>query len=202
MSGAACILVVLSIVGLSGCVGAEPGSRASERATDNRHHPAELAPAALTDPASVFVTADAALAAAAEAFTAYLRLHDESMRIGGDFGALRGVATEDFVRRVAADAELFKANGVGLEGWSTFDGMELVEARVEAETEFVTAYVCLDTRGLHVIDAAGDDEPAFTNDRPRRGQLVQFQSAPGERARLIASGTSDAPDAEVCDAAG
>jgi hypothetical protein len=105
----------------------------------------------------VFATDEDALAAATEAYAAYLSVVDRVLEAGGK-GAeqLASVATGDALAAEIEAASEYGGHGYRSKGRSQFDSVKLQSVDVQDDGTFeMTAYLCADATGVDVIDSAG-----------------------------------------------
>lgn len=144
-------VLVLGALGLVGCV------------------PEDRPPTSLPTPSGepVFESEEEALAAAEDAYAAYLEMSDLIASEGG----ANPERIADFVTEEREDVELegfreIAERGIHLDGHTEFETLELQRLqRVGAETE-VAFYVCWDASQTRFLNAEGEDiTPRDRNDR-------------------------------------
>ena len=148
------LALLLPLVVLAGCVG-----------------PPVVTPVPTPTATPVFASDEEALAAAEEAYAAYLKLADQVFAEGGvNPERLASVATGE---QLAADVAGFdEARREGLRGTGTTEFSELVLQQFDPRTDvnMVVVYLCEDVSGTDVIDANGVS--TVTPDRPN---MVTYQ---------------------------
>ena len=170
-------LTLLGTLALSGCA-SEPAPRVSE----------STAP---TD-APVFASDAEALAAATEAYAAYLRVIDTVLGDGGsDSARLAAVTSDEALRAETKAASFYSDQGYRSVGSTSFDSLQLqfVEDDGQGST-ILSAYLCSDVAGVDVVDSAGAS--VVPADRVDRFPLqVRFQNLRvASKALLITSSDS------------
>jgi hypothetical protein len=105
--------------------------------------------------AEPFASDEEAVAAATEAYAAYLRLGEKIAREGG-VGAerLKTVLVGEFLAGEIDDFREFRLSGLRQIGESTFRDVVLQQLGPGPE-DVITVYLCLDVSGVDIIDAAG-----------------------------------------------
>jgi hypothetical protein len=148
----------------------------------------------------IFASDEEALAAAEEAFAAYLEVVDAILADGGiDSDRLATVATEDVVTQ---DEEGF-AETRDLQHRSTgataFDSLTLQQFDGFAAdgVGVVTVYVCEDFSGKDVLDAQGQSIVA-PDRRTRWPLVVGFDSKSSHEPELLVSSVEDWTGADFC----
>ena len=108
--------------------------------------PAELVPTpTATAAAPVFASDEEALAAAEEAYSAYLAMSDLIAQEGGrDPERIAPFVTEEQLEVELEGFQALGAAGVRLEGSAKVGGLDLQIAEVVGTTQKVAAYVCID----------------------------------------------------------
>ena len=168
-------LAALATLLLSGCLPSTP----------------VVTPEPLPSSTPVFASDEMALAAATEAYRAYLAMSDE---ITADGGAnperiSKFVGSEMLDKQIAQYAP-FQERDLSTSGASSFDTMsvEQVDDRGDGSVE-VTTYVCLDVSRVRILDAVGAD--VTSGDRVNRLPLeVSFASRDQSGRLLIAQSDS------------
>ena len=133
-------LAAIAVLVVSGCVEAAPSE--------------PPAPTASAEP--VFASEEEALAAATEAYAAYLAVSDEVARDGWTgTGALGDVAGGDALKEDIRIAANFFDRGYIQEGSSAFDSMSIQQSTTDSSDLIITTYVCLDVSAVDILDADG-----------------------------------------------
>ena len=143
--------VVLGMLVLSGCGTGDPIPT--------------LPPTPSTTP--VFASEEEALAAAEDAYAAYLEIWSEIAAEGGVApDRLAPYATGEFYDEELEGLALFRDNGWRSVGTSQVKAIELqyVDLSGSASTEVLAAYLCIDVSGVDVLDASGTS--VVSPDRP------------------------------------
>jgi hypothetical protein len=106
----------------------------------------------------IFASEEEALAAAEEAYAAYLEMSNLIFSEGGaDPGRISPYVTEDQLPNELETAQYFQDNGIRASGDAILASIELQQySEVIGGVEVVT-YVCLDVAGARLIDGDGDD---------------------------------------------
>ncbi len=141
-----CIVLVvagLTELLLSGCVGA----------------PAPTPTATTSDAAEpIFASDEEALAAAVEAYEAYIAV---SQQIGEDGGSdperILAVATREYADEVVSDFESMSAQGLKVIGANSLDTTSLIEHSEEAGAAQVSIYGCVGVGTTQIVDESGND---------------------------------------------
>lgn len=106
----------------------------------------------------LFASEEEALAAAEEAFAAYLAVADQIFADGGSNPErLLNVATEAALQKEMPGFDNYASEGKRSEGITTFDSTQLQSADLSgyARSGVVVIYVCEDFSGVSVFDSAG-----------------------------------------------
>jgi len=116
----------------------------------------------------LFASDEEALAAAEEAYGAYLAVSDQILAEGGiNPERAYGYMTENMRSDSFAGIKLFVDSEWHTQGATTFDSMTLQQFSQDETTEAsLVAYACLDVSGLRIIDVAGTDVTPL--ERPSR----------------------------------
>ena len=144
----------------------------------------------------MFASDEEALAAAEEAYGAYLAASDASLAGGGvERGELYKLVTERMREEIDEDFDSIGENGWIVQGNTSFDSAVLQSLVQEPDYSDVTIYLCADVSNNRVIDALGADvTPADRADRvPLEVQLV---SESGSGLKLERSDYW--PDQSIC----
>ncbi|MGX5694908.1 hypothetical protein ACWKWP_01810 [Agromyces soli] len=120
--------------------------------------PRPTAAAAQTAAAPIFASDEEALAAAEEAYSAYLGALDVvGSRGGTDTELLTEVATSKVREDLEASFEAMQTAGVHTGGATVGTLRELVENALVGRTAVVSVYACLNVANVRVFDASGND---------------------------------------------
>ncbi|PJJ62342.1 hypothetical protein [Compostimonas suwonensis] len=141
--GAAAVVVVLGAITLSGCtVPPDPPSSTSSAPTDS----------------AVFATDEEALAAATEAYAAYLAMSDLIANEGGaNPERIKQVASGAWAGREIQSFQTLRDQGIYQEGNSTFDTASIQKIEEKGDELQVSLYVCSDVAAITIRDANGLD---------------------------------------------
>jgi hypothetical protein len=165
-------LALLGTLSLAGCAAAPSPKPSASTATD----------------APVFASDADALAAATEAYAAYLLVIDAMLSNGGgDTSGLAGVATEDAFAAEIKTARLYSERNYRSVGSSSFDSVQLQTVEDDGHgIAIVSTYLCSDVMSVDVVDSAGSS--VVPEERVDRFPLqVTFQNANANSARLLIS---------------
>ncbi|QAY73001.1 hypothetical protein ET445_06230 [Agromyces protaetiae] len=127
-------------------------------------------PAATEAPAAepIFASDEEALAAAEEAYEAYLQALDQAASdAAGNSSGIDEFVTDSQVKDSLAT---LAARGLRIQGTTSYDSMRLESWHESAGAASLTVYVCLDSSGTRVLDASGND--VTPTDRAARTPLV------------------------------
>ena len=135
-------LLLLGTLSLTGCT-PEPAPRATETA-------------APTD-APVFASDEEALAAATEAYAAYLAAGDAAEESGTPSRAhFFSLSTGDAHKQDLSVAASFDERGWRQVGSTSFDSMSIQSTEINADSRWeIKAYVCLDVTNSDIVDSSG-----------------------------------------------
>lgn len=135
-------LVLLAVLSLAGCA-PEPAPPASDTT-------------APTD-VPVFASDEEALAAATEAYAAYLAVIDTVLANGGkDTSGLVDVTGNEALGAETDSANLYSARGFRSVGSTSFDSVQLQSVDDDGRGSIVvSAYLCSDVTKVDVVDSAG-----------------------------------------------
>jgi hypothetical protein len=164
-------MAVLALLALTGC----------------QSTPTPVPTSTATADAPVFASDEEALAAATEAYAAYLKASDESWSGGSttreEFLSLStGKAHEDDV----AANKLFMDRGWRKVGTATFDSMQLQSSNPHGGGWEIRVYVCVDVKNSDVVDSSGIS--VAKPDRPLRMPLeVALVAEEGDQSNLLIS---------------
>jgi hypothetical protein len=145
----------------------------------------------------IFASDEEALAAAEEAYGAYLAASDEVLSKGGaSAGQLLVFFSDGYGAEAIAGYELYIERGWRATGSSAFDSAELQQYIDDGDGNAeVAMYVCLDVSGLRIIDETGAD---VTPERDNRLPLeVRFVNSRASTA-LVQSGSDIWAGADFC----
>jgi hypothetical protein len=116
----------------------------------------EPKPAPSPSATPLFATDEEALAAAEEAYAAYLRVTDQVLADGGaGTERLREVATGAQLQVDIESAAETKSKGYRLTGKTTFDNMAIQQQNAEDMDRVIVAYACQDVSAIDILDATG-----------------------------------------------
>jgi hypothetical protein len=152
-------------------------------------------PAPSTSP--IFASDEEALAAAADAYRAYLAVLDSVYSESGEEAdALKEVATSAVFDRELPSIEEMKAANRYSTGRTEFDTVSLQSFAPSSTTQTVVIYVCEDFSNTDILDSTG--ESIVSPDRQIRWPLtVAFDSQPGP-APLVVSDIQDWTGSDFC----
>jgi len=164
--------------------------------------PLDPAPVATIAPTGtpLFSSDEEALAAAEEAYGAYLAVSGQILNDGGAQPERIDEVVADEIAAIEKAGYLDLANaGLRTVGRTTFYGTVL--QRFEGEPangrDVVTVYLCSDVSGVDVLDSAGNS--VVSPDRPPLTPFeVAFDLADGGFATLVVSRKDPWPDSGVC----
>ena len=148
----------------------------------------------------LFDSEEEALAAAEEAYGAYLAVLDTIFAEGGERPErLRDVATEEVLSEQLSGFESYASEGKRSVGETLFDSMVLQSAdlsRFEV-TDVVVVYVCQDFSAIDVLGPDGSS--VVSQSRQTRWPLtVTFDATDGSPRPLVVSSTEDWTGADFC----
>ncbi len=181
--GAAAAALAVALL-LGSCTGA-PGPSASP------------SPSPTEDAAPIFESDEEALAAAVEAYGAYLAVIDDVGHAGGeDSQRVRSVASAEYAEELIESFERLKEGGLHTDGRTSFDRPKLAETST-GRTATVSMYLCYDVSDVRVLNTSGQDvTPA---DRPERTAIqVHLESAPAQPQTLIVEGSETWRGEDFC----
>jgi hypothetical protein len=141
----------------------------------------------------LFQSDEEALAAAEEAYAAYLRVSDQILMDGGKKPErLLEVATEEVLANEESGYEKAKAMGLRSTGGSSFDQMRFQSV----DDRSLSVYLCKDVSRVDILDVNG--QSVVPSNRPDRYPLaVEFQSVHG-RPNIVVSNVSDWEGENFC----
>ena len=154
--------------------------------------PASTAPKPSATP--VFATEAEALAAATEAYAAYVRVSDEIFVDGGiNVDRLRTVATGKQLKINLEGFAQAQAKNYKSSGGTTFDRVALQSFVPSQRDAFVQIYVCDDVTLVNVFNSSG--ESVVSASRPdRTGYQVTFSFSERSANHLLLSDKESWPD--------
>ncbi|GAA2443645.1 hypothetical protein [Agromyces soli] len=134
----------------------------------------------------IFASDEEALAAAEEAYAAYLGALD---LVGADGGHDRtpfdGVVGDEFRKDLDRSFDELQEAGVRSNGTTRYDRMTMVEMAHGEKDASLTTYVCVDVSDVRVLNEEGTD---VTPERPNVTPFqVQFESDPSAETGVIVS---------------
>lgn len=156
-------------------------------------------PTPLPSSTPIFASDEEALAAAEEAYGAYLTASDEVGASGGvDLSPLEPLVTDGMFTQLVDSAKQYTDARVHTAGSSTFDSLELQQYIDNGDgSANVSVYVCLDVSHLVVLDESDNDVTPSGRD-PRLALEVAFLvSESGDEILLERSDLWDGAD--FCD---
>jgi hypothetical protein len=139
-----------------------------------------------TTAAPVFASEEEALAAATEAYAAYIRVVDEVLATGGGNALpLSEVSSGEALAAETETAAMFASRGYRSVGSSTFDSLEIQAVhRDEDGRVSIGVYVCSDVTAVDVVDGSGNS--VVTAERSDRYPLeIHLENHPTEQQRLL-----------------
>ncbi|TFB92808.1 hypothetical protein [Cryobacterium sp. HLT2-28] len=119
--------------------------------------PAPQAPSPTATDAPVFASDAEALAAATEAYAAYLALSDQISREGGaDSNRMAALVSKDVLDEELSGFDQFRSAGAHSVGETTFSVAKLQSAEyTTSRRTIISLYICEDVSGVDVLDATG-----------------------------------------------
>lgn len=176
---AAALAIVTTLV-LGGCVPSEPSA----------------SPTPEPSATPVFASEEEALAAAEEAYAAYLAVSDAIAQDGGaNPQRLADFVTPEWLEKEVAGFEQLAASGRTQTGQTSARGTTLQQYSQEGAVATVIAYVCTDFSGTRFVDSTGADVTPV--DRIINVSLqVSFET--GAENGLLISGSEPWSGATVC----
>lgn len=151
-----------------------------------------------TAAAPVFASEEEALAAATEAYAAYLSMSDQILIDGGE----NPERIKPFASAAMAETEMkgyanAKSKGYRSTGASRFDNLTLQSIDAAATEGAVSAYLCSDVSEVDVVDASGDS--VVSPDRPSRTPFqVVFDVAATAPPQLVVASADVWNGSGVC----
>jgi len=164
--------------------------------------PVDPAPVPTIAPAGtpIFASDEEALAAAEDAYAAYLAVSDQILNEGGaDPERIDGVVTSDIAAIEKAGYLELESAGLRTVGRTTFFGtvLQRFEAASPDGRDVVTVYLCSDVSGVDVLDFAGNS--VVSPDRPSLTPFeVAFDLADRGEGMLVVSREDPWSDSGVC----
>ncbi len=157
---------------LSGCTGGAPAASPSPSAD-------------AAEP--IFATDEEALAAAVEAYEAYMAVDAQIGEDGGsDPERILGVVSEEYSLDVIAEYEDLADHGYKVTGTSTIDTTSLVEKAGNESHAVVTIYACVGVGTTRIIDAGGIDITPVNRD-PETPLVLVFAGTNADELKLTRS---------------
>jgi len=106
----------------------------------------------------LFASDEEALAAAEEAYAAYLAVSDQILAEGGaNPERAYQYLTEQMQAKEVEGIQLYIDSGWHSTGMTTFDSLSVQQFASERETAELIVYLCVDVAALRIIDSAGSD---------------------------------------------
>lgn len=178
-------LVALSVavaLVLSGCVPQEP----------------EVLPPPEQSTEPLFASDEEALAAATDAYEAYLKMSDLIGHEGGDNAErLEAFATRDALSASLQEFDMFTEKRLRSTGSTRFSNIKLQQVWSASPdgTDVVSAYVCLDVSSVDVVDSNGVSIVAAAR---HDHQLMEVSFDSGQDDGLLVSNVEPWPDGSSC----
>lgn len=149
--------------------------------------PTPKPPATATD-APLFASDEEALAAAEEAYAAYLAVSDQIlMESGSDPERLLKVATKSVFEAQLEGYKMTASKGWTSTGGTTVDSVSLERYEPSAEESVVIVYACIDVSKVDVFDVTGTS--VVSDARPDRTPVEStFDVSRDSDSRLLLSG--------------
>jgi hypothetical protein len=156
--------------------------------------PGDTKPTPSPSATPLFSSDEEALAAAEEAYAAYLRVSDQILMDGGNEPErLLEVATNDVLANEESGYDKAKAVGLRSTGGSSFDQMRIQSV----DDRSLTVYLCKDVSRVDILDVNG--QSVVPSSRPDRYPLsIEFQSV-DDRTKLVVSNVSDWEGENFCE---
>jgi hypothetical protein len=168
---------------------------ASGCAPTTREGPKDPSPRA----APVFASEAEALAAATEAYAAYVKVSDAITQDGGiNPERITELVTKDYLADERRGFASFEASGLVTRGDSTFDGTRLQEFSSDAQgRSSVTIYVCYDISRVQLINSAGEDvtPPSRAN---RQALEVTLSTTSDPNSKMLIARSETWPNEGIC----
>ncbi|PPL14513.1 hypothetical protein [Microterricola pindariensis] len=122
--------------------------------------------------APLFATDEEALAAAEEAYAAYLAASDAITAQGdGNLDGIKSLVTPRYFAEISPAFERLVQKGFRTSGGAEFDSLSLLRHDIRADgTVLIQVYVCQDITEVSVVSGSGELEPIL--DRQNRLPLV------------------------------
>jgi hypothetical protein len=146
----------------------------------------------------LFSSDEEALAAAEEAYAAYLRVSDQILMDGGNNPErLLEVATEDVLDSERVGYDKARTSGTRSTGGSTFDHMTLQSMDAFDAASAVAVYVCDDVTAVDFLDASGNS--IVSPDRPDRfPTTVEFSARTSNPPSLLVASIGEWTGDDFC----
>lgn len=131
----------------------------------------------------LFASEDEALAAATEAYAAYLAMSDQITSEGGaNPERIKPFVSDELLENEIEGYSIYSERHLKTVGRTLFDGVRFQQFDSEGR---VIIYLCSDAAGIRLIDESGTDvTPASRLDR--QGFEVEFEGSGGESALVVA----------------
>jgi hypothetical protein len=143
-------LSLITLLALSGCVAEPPVVLPSEEPSSS----------------PVFASDEEALAAAEEAYGAYVAIYDRLLSEGGiDPEPLRLKVSDALFADIVDGMAIYSDRGWRTDGTSTFDSLELQQHAQDGNTASVVVYLCADVSTVRILDSSGADVTPERQDR-------------------------------------
>ena len=159
--------------------------------------PASPAPKSSTTP--VFATEAEALAAATEAYAAYVRVSDEILADGGkNPERIEQVSSGQALDGALSGYSDFRQQGLHSVGDSKIDHVSLQKFSRDSATgeNLVSIYACLDVKGVDVFDQTGAS--VVSSQRPSRQPFQVFVDWRESKQQLVVSSREPWLDGGIC----
>ena len=180
---AGCATALVATFALAGCVSAPTPTPSTSAATD----------------APVFASDEEALAAATEAYSAYLAAIDTVLaQGGGDTSKLADVASGEALVAETKTAEMYAERGYRSLGSTIFDSLKLqaIDGDGDGRT-LVSTYLCSDVSAVDVLDLTGAS--IVPSDRVDRFPLqITFKNSEVNSTRLLISSSETWTGSNFC----
>ena len=180
----AVVLVTVTALALGGCVPSEPDPTSSPEPTAT----------------PVFASEEEALAAATDAYAAYLKASDTILSEGGiNPERIDEVAVGEAADSAREASYAFSNKGFRSTGETTFGNLRVqrYSPRASGSDEILSAYLCEDVSDVDVLDAVGISVVSI--DRPpKQAYEVAFQRA-DDSMRLVLSRATTWEGTGVCE---
>ncbi len=146
----------------------------------------------------MFATDEEALAAATDAYKAYLEMSDLIAQEGGkDPERIAPYVTNSALEDQTSQFSPFQESSLRTVGATAFDGMKLQQfSELQPGRAEVVTYVCLDVSAVQVINSSGKDVTPQSRDN-RLPLEVEFENQ-GQRGKLLVSRSETWPGSDFC----